>query len=170
VTLPPPGLLADAARGGRRRGSRPDRADLRHACDWPGRTRAGGSIAGPDALRLTELAARRDGFDASALAAIKASLDAVPDAARDREQALVLGQGVIDAIREAATGSGGVAERLSRALDKDHGVPTAASGDVGRPRVRCLISRRPDGQIRLASHSIMVFNFVPVAFLNRMLF
>lgn len=57
--------------------------------------------------RCAELAARIAGFDATALAAIKGSLDAVPGTAADWRQALVYGQGVNTAIRDARAGAGG---------------------------------------------------------------
>lgn len=51
--------------------------------------------------RCAELAARIAGFDATALAAVKASLDAVPGAVTDWRRALVYGQGVNATIRDA---------------------------------------------------------------------
>lgn len=57
--------------------------------------------------RCAELAARIAGFDATALAAIKASLDAVPGTAMDWQQALIYGQGVNTAIRSRRADAGG---------------------------------------------------------------
>jgi enoyl-CoA hydratase/carnithine racemase len=57
--------------------------------------------AGRLAARCAEIAVRLAKFDPAALAAIKASLDAVPGADADWRQALVYGQGVNAAIRAA---------------------------------------------------------------------
>ncbi|CAA2158584.1 Enoyl-CoA-hydratase [Methylobacterium brachiatum] len=64
-------------------------------------------VVAPDALNAccAELASRMVGFDPVALSAIKKSLDAVPGAATDWQQALVYGQGVNAEIRGASAGS-----------------------------------------------------------------
>lgn len=77
-----------------------ERIDAVTARDW-GLVNAVVAPAELDA-RCADLAARIAGFNAAALTAIKASLDAVPGATVDWERALVFGQGVNAAIRGAA--------------------------------------------------------------------
>ncbi|MCJ2052903.1 enoyl-CoA hydratase/isomerase family protein [Methylobacterium sp. J-070] len=76
-----------------------ERIDATTALDWGlvNEVVPVGRLAG----RCAEIAARLAGFDATALPAIKASLDAVPGADADWRQALVYGQGVNAAIRAA---------------------------------------------------------------------
>lgn len=76
-----------------------ERIDAATACAWG----LVNEVVDPDSLdaRCTKLAVRIAGFDAAALAAIKATLDSVPGAASDWRQALVYGQGINVAIRDA---------------------------------------------------------------------